>query len=467
MRAAITARVSLDPRGEGRSVTEQVAECRAWAAREGWDVVHEISETGSASRFARSTQARTGWGDIVDLVTSGTIDILLTWEASRATRQLGQYAELADLCAKHHVLWGYSGTVYDLATRDGRFRTGLDALLAEDESARSSERVRRASRARAVAGTPHGKLPYGYRREYDPTTGALLRQVPDETTAPVAREIIRRVADGATLYAIALDLTQRAVPLPRPARGRHNAGAWIPTTVRRIAASPTYAGKRIHRGTVVGDATWEPLVDEVTHQRALAALDGMNGRAPRADRTVKHLLSGIARCGRCNGPMVRHINRGTPTYMCKSCMKVCRAQAPVDDLVIDVLMHALAELHTTPTVTDDPARTDAQAELDALETRMSSFIDTAAEGALSASALARVESRLRPQIDAAQRRLRALSRPSALTGYDFTDPAALWAALGIADRRRIVAAVLDVTIQPAGRGKRVFDPDLVVIRPRW
>lgn len=470
MKAGIYARVSLDQTGQGRSVTEQEDECRAWAAREGWDVVDVITETGSASRFARSTGARTRWRDVVDLIGSGRIEILLTWEASRATRQLSEYAELATTCARHGVLWGYSGTVYDLGKREDRFRTGLDALLSEDESARSSERIRRAVRARAAAGAPHGKLPYGYRREYDPSSGALLRQVPDETTAPVVQEIIRRVAAGDSLYSIARDLTDRGVPMPRPARSRDNPGRWIPVTVRRIAQSPTYAGKRIHRGVVVGDATWEALVDENLHEQAVAALEEMNARShPRADRSVKHLLSGIARCGTCDARMQAHTNRGTPSYWCSAGFCTTRRREPVDELVVERLLMILAAIHDardSPDV-DDPALAAARGEVLALHTRLSSFIDQAADGELTAASLARVEARLRPQIEEAERRVRTLARPPLLTGYDLSDPAALWRRLSLAERRDLVARTLTVTIHPAGRGARRFDPTKVDVRPAW
>lgn len=469
MRAGVYARVSLDPRGEGRSVNEQVSECQAWAAREGWEIVDTITETGSASRYARSTQARTGWPALVALLESGSIDILITWEASRATRQLREYAELVDLCTEHGVLWGYSGTVYDLATRDARFRTGLDALLAQDESHRASDRILRASRARAVAGTPHGKLPYGYRREYDPTTGALLRQVPDETTAPIVREMIQRVGAGESLYSIAKDLTDRKVTIPRPATARHEATAWLPSTVRRIVVSPTYAAHRVHRGQVVGDATWPALVDEATHQRALAAVEEMNERAPRVDRTVKHLLSGIARCGECGGPMVRHVNRGKyPAYMCKLCRKVSRSQGKVEEYVIDRLMPVLAELHDNPPPATNERAAAAEEEAEALRRRLSTFIDQAVDGSLSAAALARVEARLLPQIQQAERTSRELRRPAVLGGYDFSDPVALWKTLDIIDKRLITAAALDITILRAGaKGNHGFDSSRVAVRPRW
>lgn len=170
MRALIYARVSSDPRGAGRSVAEQVDECRAFAEREGWTVVDEFTDNDrSASRHAR--RDRPAWAKTKAALASGEVDVLVTWEASRAQRDLAAYTELREICASHGVRWAYSGTVYDLADRSDRFRTGLDALVAEDEADRTRERVQRALRSNATKGRPHGKRSFGYRRIYDETTG--------------------------------------------------------------------------------------------------------------------------------------------------------------------------------------------------------------------------------------------------------------------------------------------------------
>ena len=470
MRALIYARVSVDARG-GRSVAEQEAECRAWAAREGWDVVDVITETGSASSFARSTGARSQWGAITSAVTSGRIDVLLTWEASRATRRLAEYAELADLCAENGVLWGYSGVVHDLSTRDARFRTGLDALLAQDESARTSERLLRSVRSRAVAGAPHGKLPYGYRREYDSGTGALIRQVPDEETAPIVREIVRRVITGDTLRAIARDLDSRGVPPPRPPRSRHHSG-WLSSTVRRLAISPTHAGLRTHRGEIVGDAAWPAIVSRDDHERAVAILTDPARAKTSGDSTARWLLSGIATCGRCGAPMRVLINRGRPSYSCSpqgGCMRITRVVSKVDPYVEQVVLDLATDLarRSPDTTTDTPALADARAELAALEQRLHGFIDAAADGDLSPTALARVEGRLRPQIRAARARITALARPSNVDPAVFDDPSDWWDAAPIADRRSLVRELVAVRILPAGRGRRTFDPETVEVTPLW
>lgn len=485
MRALIYARVSLDL-AEGRSVAEQETECRAWADREGWHVAAVITETGSASRYARSTHARTKWPELVHALATGDYDILLTWEHSRATRQLDEYAQLRTLCARHGVLWGYSGTVYDLTQRDARFRTGLDALLSEDESARTSERVQRAVRARAQAGAPHGKLPYGYRREYDPATGRLLRQVPDDTQAPIVREIYERVLAGDGVRTIATDLSDRDVTPPRPPTSRHDrTQAWLGITVRRIALSPTYAGKRTHRGVIVGDATWEPLVTVETWERAVAVLTDPARATRTGDSIARHLLSGIARCGKpgpdgteCGGELRHLVNRGRyPTYICftRGCYGVAIAARMLDDYVNDVvlgLLTAQGEQLRAAAIGDaahDGAAT-TRAHLQGLRERLAGFVTAAAAGDLSPATLAAIEADLSPQIAAAEADLRRQLVPRALRRLAGPDPVAAWTAMAVQDQRAILRDLLRVVVLPAGKGnwgRRGLDETRVRLTPLW
>jgi DNA invertase Pin-like site-specific DNA recombinase len=74
-RAVIYGRVSQD-RSEGKSVDDQLAECRAWAQREGWQVIVEHRDDGiSASRYANG-KVRPGWQSVMDLITVGEVDLL-------------------------------------------------------------------------------------------------------------------------------------------------------------------------------------------------------------------------------------------------------------------------------------------------------------------------------------------------------------------------------------------------------
>ena len=473
MRCLIYARVSLDPRGQGRSVTEQETECRAWAAREQWTVTTVITETGSASRFAKSTGARSRWAEVTEHLQSGQVDALLVWEASRATRDLSVYTALRDLCAQTGVKYGYSGTLYDLADRSDRFRTGLDALLSEDESARTSERILRSTRARAAAGQPHGKLPYGYRREYDPTTGALVRQVPDETTAPLVREVFARIIDGHSSRQIARDFTLREVAPPRPPRAAHRyPQEWLGTTVTRIAVNPAYAGLRVHQGAVVGPAAWSGLVTADTFDTAAAIMSDPARLSRKGDSTARWLLSGIALCGRCDRPLSVLTNRGSRAYQCMhpGCMRLSRKAEPVDEFVTATLLQLIVDHRASLTASTrhpSPDVAQARADIAGLRARLDGLINQAADGSITPATLAKIEGRLIPQIAAAERRLRAMLLPSVMDGFDLTDPPASWARLTIAEQRKYVRALISVRVLPAGKGHRTFNPDLVQITPLW
>lgn len=461
LRALLYARVSHDVSGRGRSVDEQVAECQAWADREGWDVFQVVEETGSASRYARRPRER--WEDVVTAVESGACDVLLTWESSRATRDLAVYAMLRDLCARHSVLWGYSGTLYDLSRREDRFRTGLDALTSEDEAARTSERVRRASRARAAAGRPHARAPYGYTQQRDARTGQLVDFAPHPEQAPVLRSVFADVAAGVPLYAIAKRLRDDDVPTPRPTKY-----GWQGATLYRFIRNPAYRAQRVHRGQVVGPATWPALVTDELWDAANARLDDP-ARPARPDTTARHLLSGIARCGVCGGPLYVVRPRGYATYTCKPGGCVARSQRLLEQFVVDrvlALLTTRADITRPPgDDTDDVAA--AAAELEALRARLDAFTTAAADGDLSPAALAKVEKRLAPQITAAEARLRALRLPAALAGVDLSDPAALWDGADVDQRRTLLRQLVEVTVHRAHRGRRVIDPTTVDVIPVW
>jgi DNA invertase Pin-like site-specific DNA recombinase len=448
--------VSSDPRGAGRSVTEQEADCRATADREGWQVVTVLVDNDrSASRYA--TKTRPAFTKLLALIEAGGCDVVVCWEASRLQRDLKVFANLREACRERGVLWSYSGRTYDLSRTDDRLSTGLDAVLAERESDQTRERVMRAVRANAAAGRPHGKLLYGYRRDRDPATGAPTAQVIDDDQAEIVREAARRVARGEPCNAVAADFNARAIPAPR-------GGQWSLTQVGRLTTNPAYIAKRVHQGQVVGDATWPALLDEETFYACVARLSDPRRKTNR-DGAIRHLLSGVAVCGVCGGPIRVQKNRGYPAYLCIERFCVSRKQSDVDELVEAVTVARLAR----PDVLDLLASDDgedaraARAEVATKRARLDEAIDATARGELSVTALARMEARLLPEIEAAVGRAhRALVAP-ALRDVAGPDVAARWAGLPIAVRREVVSLLCDVRIMPAGRGARTFDPATIEI----
>jgi len=460
-RAVIYTRVSSDPNDRGHSVAEQEADCRAVCERNAWQVTAVYSDNDrSASRYA--TRARPEHRKVIRLLESGGADVLVTWEASRTQRDLTAYAELRALCERRGVLLNYSGRTYDMAEAQDRFSTGLDALIAEKYADDTRERVLRAVRANAGRGRPHGKLLYGYRREYDPKTGELTRQVPDEATAEIVREAARRVMAGETPYAVAQDFDRRGIPTPR------GGARWDLIQIKRLCINPGYAGKRVHQGRVVGDADWPPLLDEATHLALVAKLGDPRRRTQR-DSAIRHLLSGIAICGVCGGRIRVQKNRGFLAYLCVDGFHVSRRETDVDEFVTEVVLARLER----PDLADvlaykslDDETTAALAEAREKRARLEGFYDTAAAGELTPAALARIEARLLPEIKAAERRARATVTSPLVAATAGVDARTHWAELSLPQRREIISTLMSVRILPTVRGSRTFNPESIAIEWR-
>ncbi|MGY5032245.1 recombinase family protein [Streptomyces sp. 900116325] len=106
MRAIIHARLSPTPRGEeskGGNLTQQVELSQALCDRNGWTVVEVITEKdSSASKFrvveGRKVSARgEGWRRVVELVRTGTADVVVARHYDRLYRTTRDLVELVDL----------------------------------------------------------------------------------------------------------------------------------------------------------------------------------------------------------------------------------------------------------------------------------------------------------------------------------------------------------------------------------
>lgn len=463
VRAIIYARVSSDRAG-GRSVEEQVAECRIECERNGWPVSDVLTDNDiSASRYA--TKDRPEYARLQALLQPG--DVLVMWEASRAQRDLKRYVELRDLCARRGVRWSYSGRLYDLSDGDDRFSTGLDALLAEKEAEQTRTRILRAHRANLAEGKPHGRVPYGYRIIRDPDTGKPVRREPHPDQAPLIAEAARRVLAGQTLRSVVRWIEEQD-PLD-----------WNIAKLRRLLVNPTLAGFRVHteikngvRGprTIHGPGTWEPIITEDQHNDLVALFAGRQ-TGPRGV-PVKYLLSGIATCTVCGEPVRRHsagIRKTGGRYDVYGCPSrhFGRAMKPIDDLVVQVVEgiigspEALAELAEAPeTDPTAPARlADLREQLEAVETEIT-------EGRMPASTGARVATRLEALITEAEAAATPVfTDPVVRELATAPDPIATWRAMELEKRRHYIRATMTIEIERVGH--RWHAPsDGITITPR-
>ena len=203
----------------------------------------------------------------------------------------------------------------------------IKAGIAGAESRRTSERVR-ANMSRAVSKGIHAaRAPYGLRRVYE---GREVHWELDPVEAPVVREMYKlTVEQNLGFKAIADKLTEKG---HRARGGRPFASFTIHRVLINEALMGTLAyGKRPRKGNpeqevvrvpgffpaILSQQEWPSLQERLAIRR-----ESSRGRT----HTSTYLLSGIARCGNCGGPMVGKKGamwKGKPyiNYYCSRAMR--------------------------------------------------------------------------------------------------------------------------------------------------
>lgn len=468
LRAFIYDRNSRDPRGLGTSVRDQGTENRRLCDMYGWVIAGQFQDPGrSASRYA--TRRRDDYEAMVERMREGGCDVLVMWEASRGYRNSRAYLDLRDLLESRGILLCYNGRLYNMERSDDRYITGMDALNAEREADAIRDRNRRTHRLILERGDPPGRLPYGFAREYDPRTGALVRQVVDPAQGEVVREIARRVREGQSCNSIARDLNRRGVAPP------WTSAAWTLESVKRVVVRPSSAGKRDHRGRVVGGAAWPAILEESDWQACVRILTDP-ARLNHHGAQVRHLLSGLVFCGPCGGSarLRPKTVKGGLSYVCQGCYRVSMRAAMLEAYAVElVLGYVEREDFASSLMAADAdcgdAAARAVAEAKAYEAQLAEATELAGQlapgrggvlvPALSAARLAAMEADLLPKIDAARARARDASVPAVL--HDVAGPAArsVWdEQLDIERRRTVIREVVRLQLNGGGMGARRIVP---------
>lgn len=459
MRAGIYARISKDTEGTELGVSRQRADCQAEADRRGWDVVETyIDNDVSATR----SKARPEYDRMLRDIEHGYIRAIVVWDIDRLTRTPRELEDVIDLANAHGLALANVGGDIDLSTDDGRMMARIKGTVARREVEYLSRRLKSKFQEKAQKGEPHGRSPYGYTR----VDG---RDIPSEPQASVVRHAAASVLAGDSLRSICRRLNDEGEPGPQ-------APTWNTTILRQILLRPSNAGLRQFRGEVIGKSTNDPILDEETYVRLQAILTDPSRKSNHAGPSFKHLLSGLARCGRCGGTMRRQTGRtagrladGTPkrqppSYQCSDCLRVRRQQAPVDFLIEEVIIARLSKkgaVHRLPN--GDASRTmAAQRAIEAVDAKLSIAADQFAEGVLTGDQLKRITMRLRTERDTAEEELRKSQPSLALQALTKGDIRAGWAPLSMEYKREVVDLLMTVTINPTTPGAP-FNPDDVVV----
>jgi site-specific DNA recombinase len=452
-RAAIALRLSEDPykgtEREGEGVARQGEDCEAHAERNRWPVCHVLVDNDKTA-----LRRRPGFEKLLRLIKSGEVNVVIAWSSERLLKTKTDEFRFYETClaAPEPVIVSYArGMTFDLSTPQGRKFFDNAASDARYETELKSERQKRANRQHAEKGRPAaGPRPFGY--ESDRVT---LR---------------RKEADaGAKVYTAIL----AGLKVAPQVRKLNDAGLltgqghmWRPETLRRWLLSPRNAGLRAHRKEIVTKAAWPAIVDEPTWRAVKAILESPTRK--QAGKSAVGLLTGVARCV-CGETvnMGGQSKTGAKNYTCRTGSHVSRAVKPVDELVTAVAIAIIERDGADLLVDHERPDVDAiQQEMEAVRVRLKQLgADYAAE-LIERSTMLEGTEVSRKRLADLEAQLTDAGRVDILgPAVTADDVSAWWHSDAVTDdqRRRIIDTIMDVTILPAVKGRKGFDPSTVKI----
>jgi site-specific DNA recombinase len=357
VRIATYSRISTDEEHQPYSLEAQAQRLAAYVqSQENWRLVRRFSDQATGA-----TLDRAGLQRALREAQAKRFD-LLVYRVDRLSRSVRGLAQVLEQLDQAGVAFRSASEPFDTSSSAGRMMVQMLGVFAEFERATIVERVIAGMERKAARGEwTGGSLPFGYRID------AERRYLePDETGAPLVREIFERYAERLEgSAALAKWLSERGYRTK-------NDRPFNPQAVLTILRNRAYLGEINYRGTSY-PAPHEPLVDADLFKRAQAILRERGEDASlRRSNSSDYLLTGLLKCARCGKRYIgacAHGNGGRyPYYVCFSRQrygkKTCDADSlPAEELEQAVLEQIVSVLEQEPLVRN--AIEEAFADLDA------------------------------------------------------------------------------------------------------
>lgn len=376
--------------------------------------------------------------------------VVIVWHTDRLIRKMHDLERVIPLDQTIHAV---EASALDLSTPAGRMVARQLTAVAQYEGEHRLARQRSASDQRAEKGLPiaGGARAFGY-------TNAGLEVV--ESEAALIREGAAALLAGISLRTIAKQWTATGSlsPAGKP---------WRPVAVRAVLANPRNARLRVHRGKVLEGVLgqWPEILPEDVHRGVVAVLEDPARKTYTGGGVRLHLLSGLARCGRCGAVLTTGARRsGDRALRCSATPHLERSAGTIEEFVVTAVLARLrrkdaAELFRQPTRDLTPLRTEAAA----LRARREAL---AADLTVDELTMVRRDKALKARLDEIDDELAESARGSVLGAFSERDADAVWARLDLEARRTVIRELADVIVLPVGKGSRGFDPSSVRIEWR-
>lgn len=472
---ALYARLSVNPDGTRDSVPTQIKLGHKEAAQRwpGRPVIEFIDDGISAGD---DTVYRAGYEDMLAHIRNGRVGDVLTRMQSRISRHELIWPAFKLVCLSAGITHLCTWTEGDLSMIDGE-SLGPDVMNLLNTHFRKivKKNVNETLALRAIEGRPAGGKPYGY--QLFKVDGRTWLQVNPEQML-IIDEMANRVERGHSLASVARWLNEQKVPTAK------TAPAWTGETVKGALTNPTVTGLRVHKGAVVGEGEWEPILERdrweairslLSQPRKMKRSDGhtMTVTGVRRPSHTYLLTGGFCTCDLClaemtSGMVYAKSGLRIPSYVCKSSRGGCNrmsvkgpeTEAHVQDLFLDYLGSKAFKRHLKAIDRDRPLRERLRADIAEKERQQAELGARLGDG-LSMPAFVAADAKLSAGIAASRTEMESLAQTPVET--DARAIRVAWDHLGLNEQQATLRAYrCSVVVSSAVLGRR-FSTDRLAV----
>lgn len=287
-RAALYIRVSTEEQAmHGLSLAAQRDSLSQYAAEHQMKVVGLYADEGITAR--KKYRSRTEFMRMLDDVEHGKIDVILFIKLDRWFRNVADYYEIQKILDANNVQWITTEERYDTTTANGRLNLNIKLSIAQDESDRTSERIKFVFEGKRKRGeVTCGNVPLGYRIENK-------KMVLDEEKAKIAYAIFQKYIDCRSVYGVQMWLID--------AYGIR----YSSTAVTHMLSNERYIGRAYGQ-----DNFCPAIIDRATFDTVQQIRSQNASKTTRNHRV--YLFSGLMVCASCGRRMGVHSHGGNYIY---------------------------------------------------------------------------------------------------------------------------------------------------------
>jgi DNA invertase Pin-like site-specific DNA recombinase len=289
-RAALYIRVSTDEQAQhGYSLEAQREALENYVNKHSLTIVDHYTDAGHSAR--KKYTARPEFMRMLRDVQENKIDIILFIKLDRWFRSVKDYYKIQEVLEAHNVGWKTTEEHYDTTTTNGRLHINIRLSVAQDESDRTSDRIKFVFENKIARGEViSGSYPPGLKIENK-------RLVHDEAKKQMVIEMFEHYAHTQNKYATHKHINEKY--------------GWKMDrrSFDRLLSHRLYIGE--HEGN---RDFCEPIIDRKLFDAVQTIQDERNIKKTKTGRV--YIFSGLVRCAVCGRSCAGQHARGYLYYRC-------------------------------------------------------------------------------------------------------------------------------------------------------